>query len=79
MNGGLTDADFQGCRWIENEPVPLRLGLFCCATPSEPGGAWCPRHRARVYRIVTRRPAHTPDAGQLCTESGSGPATPTSR
>jgi hypothetical protein len=58
LSAELTDADLRGCRFIESEATPLRSGMFCCATPSEPGGSWCARHRKIVwaYRRTLRRP-----------------------
>jgi hypothetical protein len=58
--GGLTDADMVGCRWISGSPIPLRKGMFCCAKPSEPAGAWCQAHRKIVYRIWHRPRAPKP-------------------
>jgi hypothetical protein len=55
LHGELTDADLRGCRFIGGEPTPLHRGMFCCATPSEPGGAWCSRHRKIVWRLTPRR------------------------
>jgi hypothetical protein len=57
MNGGLTDADFQGCRWIHSDDTTPRLGLWCCR-PTVPGSAYCPEHRAIAwnYRRGRRRP-----------------------
>jgi hypothetical protein len=56
--GELSEADLRGCRWIEGKPTPLRPGMFCCATPAEPGGSWCAKHRKIVwaYRRTSRRP-----------------------
>lgn len=51
---GLSEADLQGCRWIDGEPAPLRPRMFCCAkTP--PGESWCSRHRRIVWRREARR------------------------
>ena len=54
----LCEADFRGCRFIEGEAVPLRPSMFCGATPTEPGGSWCAKHRkiVWVYRRTSRRP-----------------------
>ena len=52
----LTEADFQGCRWIEGEPSPLRSSMFCCAK-TLPGESWCARHRAVVWRRVPAKSA----------------------
>ena len=43
----LSEADFRGCRWIENEPVPLRRGMFCGAPTFR--GSWCARHHKVVW------------------------------
>jgi hypothetical protein len=58
LPGELTDADFQGCRWIAGEPSPLKPGMFCCAPTLRPGGSWCAKHRKIVwaYRRGSRRP-----------------------
>jgi hypothetical protein len=56
---GLREADFQGCRWIEGPPTPLRSGMFCCA-PTAPGSSWCPRHRQIVWAAHRRRTLVTP-------------------
>ena len=47
-SGALTDADFQGCRWIEGEPKPLRRGMFC-GRPVLVGESWCAIHRGIVF------------------------------
>jgi hypothetical protein len=51
----LSEADLRGCRWVENDPLPLRAGMFCCRSVSEPGGSWCLGHRERVWRLAKRR------------------------
>ena len=56
LPGGLTDADLRGCRFIKGPATPLKHGMFCGATPTEPGGSWCGAHRTVVYRIAVRRP-----------------------
>jgi hypothetical protein len=56
LHGELTDADLRGCRWIDGPATPLKPGMFCGATPTEPGGSWCGAHRTVVYRIAVRRP-----------------------
>ena len=53
-SGALTDADFQGCRWIEDEPKPLRRGMFC-GRPVLAGESWCARHRLVVFGEERRR------------------------
>ena len=52
---GVSEEDLQGCRFIAEEPVPLRPGMFCCRPVCEPGGSWCARHRAICYRLVPAR------------------------
>ena len=52
--GALTDEDFQGCRWIEGEPKPLRQGMFC-GRPVLAGESWCARHRLVVFGEERRR------------------------
>jgi hypothetical protein len=56
----MTEADFRGCRFIEGEALPLRVGMFCCRPVEQPGSAWCERHRALVY------------SGQLYQEPAAG-------
>jgi hypothetical protein len=46
--GGLSDADFRGCRWIEGEPKPLHRGMFC-GRHAPAGESWCAFHRALVF------------------------------
>jgi len=60
---GLRDADFQGCRWIEGEPTPLRHGMFC-GRPVLLGSSWCAKHRGIVwaYQRVRQR-EHRSTAG----------------
>jgi hypothetical protein len=53
---GLSEADLQGCRWIEGEPAPLRRGMFCCAR-CLPGSPWCAKHRGIVWARQRRREA----------------------
>jgi hypothetical protein len=50
----LTEADFQGCRWIEGEPKPLRRGMFCGRRVLT-GESWCAMHRAIVFGEERRR------------------------
>lgn len=52
---GLSEADARGCRWIEGEPPPLHVGMFCCRL-TLPGESWCSRHRAICYRRADRAP-----------------------
>jgi hypothetical protein len=47
-DGTLTDADFTGCRWIEDDPSSLRPGMFC-GFPVRPGESWCEKHRGVVF------------------------------
>jgi hypothetical protein len=60
--GKLSEADFHGCRFIEGEVTPLRSGIFCCATPAEPGGAWCARHRKIVWAYRRGAAVRRPEA-----------------
>jgi hypothetical protein len=58
----LSEADYRGCRWVEDEPTPLRPGMFCCAATVS-GGSWCERHRKIVWayqRGALRRPREKP-------------------
>ena len=48
----LREADYQGCRWIEGEPVPLRQGMFCRKPTIR--GPWCAKHRGIVWRSAER-------------------------
>jgi hypothetical protein len=50
----LSEADFRGCRWIENEPSPIRSGLWCCKT-TVPGSSYCQAHRDRAWTASRRR------------------------
>jgi hypothetical protein len=53
----LTEADFQGCRYIAEEPTPIRQGMFWCR-PVPAGESWCSRHRRVVWqRAASKRVA----------------------
>ncbi len=39
----MRSEDFEGCRWIEGDPLPLRRGMFC-GRPRELGSSYCPYH-----------------------------------
>ena len=60
----LTEADFQGCRWIDGEPAPIRAGMFCCEPVAEPDSSWCALHYAQVFRrwVSPRQAARQADA-----------------
>jgi len=49
-SGVLSEADFQGCRWIEGAPRPLPSGMFCGRLVAE-GESWCARHHGIVYGV----------------------------
>ena len=53
-DGTLSDADFRGCRWIEDDPWPLRPGMFCGLAVAS-GERWCAKHRGVVFGKSLRR------------------------
>jgi hypothetical protein len=74
LSAELTDADLRGCRFIESEATPLRSGMFCCATPAEPGGSWCAKDRKIVWagpRQHERVSASSTDLGRTAVPVGA--------
>jgi hypothetical protein len=63
FTGGMTEADFAGCRHIRGNPLPLRPGMYCCR-PCADGSDYCPVHVA-LLRVRVVGPVYVGRAASL--------------
>jgi len=52
MTEMVSELNITGCRYIKDDPVPLRPGMYCGAKPAAPEIPYCPTHQALCH-IVT--------------------------